>query len=173
MPGPETAQTAEQTLRRLHDVVQPPPVSWAPQTIGWYVLFALAGLLLLWGCVALVRRLLRNRYRREALRELAALEAGAGEDASRAAALRALPGLLRRTALAAWPREEVASLSSEAWLAFLDEAYGGDGFRRGPGRLVALVAYEPDRDVHGIDEPDARAAFELARVWIRRHRVRA
>jgi hypothetical protein len=169
MTGPESAQA----LEKLHDVVLPPPVSMTPQTAGWYVLFALAGLLLLVTCVALARKRLRNRYRREALRELAALEAGAGDGAARNAALRALPGLLRRTALAVWPRDEVAPLSGDAWLTFLDRTYGGDGFAKGPGKLVALAAYEPDRDLAGIGEKDAREAFALAGEWIRRHRVRA
>lgn len=172
MSGPESAQAAQQALEGLHDVVLPPPVSMTPQTAGWYVLFAVAGILIIWAVAAQARTFLRNRYRREALRELAALESGAGDGATRTAALRALPGLLRRTALAAWPREAVAPLSGDAWLAFLDRAYGGDGFGKGPGRLVALAAYEPDADLDAVGEPDARAAFALARDWIRRHRVR-
>jgi hypothetical protein len=68
---------------------------------------------------------------------------------------------------------DVAALSGDAWLAFLDRTYGGDGFTKGPGRLVALAAYEPDADLRGIVESDARAVFVLAREWIRRHRVPA
>ena len=168
MTGPESAQHA---LNGLHDVVLPPPVSMSPQTAGWYVLLILAGFVLLWAGVALTRKHWRNRYRREALRELATLECGAGDGASRTAALRVLPSLLRRTALAAWPRGEVASLSGGAWLAFLDRAYRGDGFEKGPGKLVALAAYEPDADLEAVSEGDARAALALARDWIRRHRV--
>jgi len=38
-------------------------------------------------------------------------------------ALRALPELLKRTALAAWPRSDVARLSGSRWLSFLEKAY--------------------------------------------------
>lgn len=173
MSGPESAHAAQQALEGLHDVALPPPVSMTPQTAGWYLLLAIAGLLLLWAAVAFVGRTVRNRYRRDALRELDALEASTGGDSARAEALRTLPALLKRAALAAWPREEVASLSGDAWLAFLDRTYGGRGFGAGPGRIVALAAYEPDGQVLGLGEKDARAAFAVAREWIRRHRVRA
>jgi hypothetical protein len=58
-------------LDKLHDFYQPSPPSWRPQTIGWYVVFAIAALLLLWLVIHLVRRWIANRYRREAMRELA------------------------------------------------------------------------------------------------------
>ncbi len=60
-------------LDNLHDFYQPPPPAWTPQTIGWYFLFAIAGLLLLWAVAHLIRAWLANRYRREALNELALL----------------------------------------------------------------------------------------------------
>ena len=62
-------------LDKLHDFYQPLPPAWTPQTIGWYVLFAVAGLVVLWLVVHTVRRWFRNRYRREALHELALLPA--------------------------------------------------------------------------------------------------
>src|SRR5262245_3171457 len=43
----------------------------------------------------------------------------------------ALALLVRRTALAAFPRQEVASLAGPAWLAFLDRSYGGHEFSQG------------------------------------------
>ena len=35
-------------LDKLHDYYQPAPPTWTPQTIGWYVLFGIVALLLLW-----------------------------------------------------------------------------------------------------------------------------
>jgi len=59
-------------LDKLHDFYQPSPPAWTPQTIGWYVVFVLFGLLIVWLIFRTVRHWMRNRYRREALRELAA-----------------------------------------------------------------------------------------------------
>ena len=71
-----------------------------------------------------------------------------------------LPALVKRVALQAWPREQVASLTGADWLAFLDESYGGDGFANGPGRCLSDLAYG------GGDGADAAV---LVREWIRRH----
>ena len=47
----------------LHDIVLPDPVSWAPQTAGWWVVLGLFTLLLLWAVRAAVHRRQANRYR--------------------------------------------------------------------------------------------------------------
>src|SRR6202041_1256497 len=93
-------------LDNLHDFYQPPPPAWTPQTIGWYVVFAVIALLAMWMTIHTLRRWLANRYRREALRELALLQP------------EQFSTLLKRTALSAWPRDRVASLSGDTWLKF-------------------------------------------------------
>jgi hypothetical protein len=142
-------------LDKLHDFYQPPPPAWAPQTIGWYVLFTMAGLVVIWLTFRGIRRRLANRYRREALRELATLPADQ------------FSTLLKRTALAAWPRVSVASLSGEAWLSFLSETSGSNLFHRAPGSSIEEVALRPGV-LSAEDEQRLRA---LAGEWIRRHRV--
>jgi hypothetical protein len=128
-----------------------------PQTAGWYVVFALLLLLILWSIWRVLLHWRGNRYRREALRELPNTSASA------------IPVLLKRTALAAWPREQVASLSGERWLRFLQTTGGASSFVDGFGQtLVDLecraVSLSPD---------DERALRQAAGEWIRRHRVRA
>ncbi|MEP5516176.1 MAG: DUF4381 domain-containing protein, partial [Bauldia litoralis] len=70
--------------------------------------------------------------------------------------------ILRRTALAAFPRHDVAGLQGDAWLAFLDASYPGSGFSDGPGAVIARAPYEPAADAPGL--------AALATDWIRRHR---
>ncbi len=91
-------------------------------------------------------------FRRIALKEIAA----ADNDSV------ALAEILRRTALVAFPRADVAALHGERWLDFLDRTYGGCGFRNGPGRAVATAPY-----ARFVGPPDlAPLAFE----WVRGHR---
>ena len=144
-------------LDKLYDFYQPPPPSWTPQTIGWYVVFVLFGIAVVWLAIHYLRRWLSDRYRREALRELAL---SPPEQFST---------LLKRTALAAWPRERVASLSGEAWLGFLDETAGSDRFMRTPGSRIEEIALRQVA-LSGDDERELRA---IAAEWIRRHRVQA
>jgi uncharacterized protein DUF4381 len=144
-------------LERLHDFYQPQPPSWMPQTVGWYVVLALVVLLLAWGGWRLVAHWRRNRYRREALREL------------EHAAPSAIPALMKRTALAAWPREQVASLSGERWLRFLEAHDGKDSFSKPPANLLVDLDYRET----SLAPEEERAIRRLAGDWIRRHRVRA
>ena len=142
-------------LERLEPIPEPVPVPWWPQTEAWGWIAAALVVLAGWALRRGLQRRRANAYRRAALREIAA----AGDAPAELAAI------LRRTALAAYPRSEVAGLHGDAWLAFLDESTGGGrAFREGPGRAFAVAAYAPDVDPSGLSP--------LARRWVRRHRVR-
>jgi hypothetical protein len=75
--------------------------------------------------------------------------------------------LVRRTALAAFPREKIAPLAGEEWLAFLDRSFAGTGFSDGPGRLLASAPYSPMSP----GERQLAALVELTDRWIRGHHV--
>lgn len=154
----------------LHDIVLPEPVSWTPQTAGWWILLALAAALAAWASYRLVRSWRANRYRRAARVRLDSLAATLTEPEARQRALAELPVLVKQTALAFRPRAEVAALSGEPWLRFLDESYGGHGFTRGPGRLLPTLAYARPGEVAG---EELEALIGLVRRWIGRHHVRA
>jgi hypothetical protein len=144
-------------LDKLHDFYQPPPPSWMPQTIGWYVVFAVGAAAAIWIAVHFIRKWLANRYRREALRELPLLPP------------EQISALLKRTALEAWPREKVASLSGDAWLAFLNTSAGEDLFRAMPASLIEELALRSSR----LSSEEEQAVRHVAATWIRRHRVQA
>jgi hypothetical protein len=146
-----------EAVGKLHDFYQPSPPSWIPQTIGWYIVFALTILLLAWVAWRAWAGWRRNRYRREALRELERVNTST------------IPALLKRTALAAWPREKVASLSGDPWLRFLEAHGRNNSFLEGPGRLLLDLAYRGA----SLTSEEERALRELAGEWIRRHHVRA
>jgi LPXTG-motif cell wall-anchored protein len=145
-------------VQNLRDIVVPEAISYIPQTTAWYVVFGVFLVLLAGGGVFLVRRERRNRYRKLALHQLADIEARG--------ALCELPALVKQTALSFASRDEVASLSGDDWLRFLDETYHGDAFTHGPGRQLPVLAYgRPNTDE--VDE-----LVTLVRQWIRKHHVR-
>lgn len=150
-----------QLLDLMHGLVMPGPVAWLPQTPGWWIVvgWLLAVLLLLaW---QFARRRQRNRYRRDALTELRSIaaqtELGPAESAQRIAAL------LKRTALAAYPRKDVAALYGRDWAQFLRESAGNDPQIAEAADLLAAAAYRPDVDGSALTGP--------ARRWIRLHRA--
>lgn len=154
------------SLDRLHDVVSPPPVSWWPVAPGWYaVLLALAVLLigLLWR--ERVRRK-RNRYRVEALAELAALRT---EPLGEAEAAARLMVLLKRTALTVYPREDLACLSGEPWWRYLDDHAAEACFANGVGAALEQRVYGGGSS--GNEALPIEAALQAVETWIRGHRA--
>ena len=151
----------------LVDIPLPAPVSLWPQTWPARIVIVLLVAGLIVATWAFVRRWHANRYRRAALAELERITHGraAGEGSTSLASELAL--LVRRTALAVFPREQVAALAGPPWLAFLDRSYGGHEFSRGPGRVLDVAPYR----LMPAGAPDAPALIDLIRRWIRTHHV--
>jgi hypothetical protein len=114
----------------------------------------------------LIRQWHANRYRREALVALDRITHGAPTQCDARLATE-LALLVRRTALAAFPRERIAALAGPAWLAFLDRSYGGGGFSCGPGRVLDAAPYQPTPP----NAQDSSALTDLVRRWIKTHHV--
>ncbi|MES5047036.1 DUF4381 domain-containing protein [Rhizobium nepotum] len=160
----------EAALRTMRDIAMPPQVSWIPQTWGWSVL---AGALLIMLAVIGTRWILRyraNAYRREAVALVNVIEERLRDPAARREGLRDIAEILKRTALAAWPRSEVASLSGNAWIRFLEE-HDDDG------RMLQRLVDDFEYRGAGLDaDLPSDVCSELvvaARNWIERHHVSA
>ncbi len=156
-------------MSQVHDLALPDPVSYVPQTAGWYLVGVALAVLAVWVVVRLRARRRVHRYRRLALAELAALEAALGEPDRRSRALSEIPVLVKRVGLVTFSREDAASLSGDAWLARLDRSLGSDAFTRGPGRLLPLLAYGSPGLRQDVSDERARALVDLVRQWIRTH----
>ncbi len=155
------------SLRNLEDIVMPDPVSWWPLAPGWYWVLAI---LLLFAAVSgycALRRWRANAYRRSALREIDQLPATAAEDPIALAT--GITTLLKRVAVTAYPRSEVASLSGKAWLAFLDRTGNTGAFTKGAGAVLASIPYRSSAAPASVDQ--ARAVIGIARDWIIQHTV--
>ena len=140
-------------LDMLEPVPDPAPISLIPQTPGWVVLGIVVLGLIFWIARRITSRRQARAYRRAALVELA----GANDDVARIATV------LRRTALAGFPRAEVAGLTGVDWLNFLDQSYDGKGFSGDAGQVLLTAPYR---------ENTADPAFtDLARKWITTHRT--
>lgn len=146
---------APTSLDLLEDIVVPDPVSWWPLAPAWWVLIAVVvGAAACWAFFA-YRRWRSNAYRRAALRELETM----GD------LVVAVPALLKRVALAAWPRSEIAGLSGERWIAFLREASPGS-FDGQSAEALLEVGYR-DGD---IDTGARTSLLRSAKRWIANHR---
>lgn len=152
------------SLSNLNDIVLASPTSWWPLATGWYVI----GVLLLMICIRLVyrywHRYRSNQYRRAALAELAIIEAEQSIQA-----LERVPALLKRTALHVWPRDQLAALSGQQWVSFLDQHCKAEPFKGRAGELLERLAYQPGE----LNITELQPLIDGVRLWIDTHRARS
>ena len=134
------------SLDNLRDIVVPePPPLWPPAAEIWWLLaifgLTLAILLFQWR-----RARSRNAYRRAGFALL--------DDAG---TVHEISVILKRVALAAFPRDQVASLYGEDWGGFLQQTCPRCDF-------LPLVRAKPDT-------PASSEVRRLAGTWIRHHQV--
>lgn len=171
-PPPTVDPGLAAALRGLADIALPPDVSMLPQTWAWAVLAALVVLAIAFALWRWLRHRAINRYRREALGELRLIEARIGTAQTRGDALAALPAILKRTALAAWPRETVANLNGPGWTQFLDAHSGGKPLSQTSAHFFEEAEYRGPAALASIPADEARAHVAAARHWIEAHHVR-
>ncbi|WP_085694139.1 MULTISPECIES: DUF4381 domain-containing protein [unclassified Pseudomonas] len=190
-------------IAQLKELGLPAPVSYAPQTWGWWALLAL-----LLAAAALIgfrryRQWQRNRYRREALLRLAQLRSRSDD----LRALRELPELLKRVALsmpvparkthlagAGLPGKRTvhsASVLSErtpSRASPLPQGPAALGDREWQRFLeqhcasplppdfshrLGQLAYAPDTVLQALPEAQRQTLFDLCQTWVERHHVAA
>lgn len=145
----------EDPLAALRPLHAPPPVGWWPPAPGWWLAAVLVAAVIYW----IYRYRKRMAPKRAALQELEWLEKNKDAMGQPVAVLNQL---LKRYALVCWPAKDVASLSGQAWLEFLD-AHGGDGkFSQGTGQSLLSTPYQQQITMNDIHELAA-----LARQWIK------
>ena len=156
------------SLDRLRDIIVAPPVPWWPPAPGWYWVLGLIVVILL---TALVKGLIRwqhNRYRREALAELARQEAAFKSAELCSPAGLGLAEILKRTAVTAFGRENIATLTGPNWFDFLDRTARGSNFREGLGPMLENAIYDP-RTADTLDPQKLHSLVEAIRRWIIHH----
>jgi hypothetical protein len=142
----------------LRDLHLPDPVGWWPPAPGWWVLFGLLALGILFVLYRAWVLWRINAARRIALEELARLDRSWRDAPNPVLLATRLSELLRRTMLAYAPRKDVAGLTGQAWLQWLDRGLDEKPFTEGPGRLIRELPYRraderPDElDVDGLLE---------------------
>ena len=166
LPQGAPGATSGDPLAQLRDLHLPQAVADWPPALGWWLLAGLVLFGLVWFMRALYRRYQSNAYRRFAQRELTAIvaEHATTQDARRA--LSALQFLMKRVAMTAFNRAEVAALTGVAWTQFLDATSATSQFSLGPGELLIDGPYEATQD-HSSQE--LTALFSLCAEWLKNH----
>ncbi len=165
--GTDIADTAETEnigdFSDLHDIMMPDFISWWPlQPVCWVALFLL--------CVSLLMFVLywkklsaQNTYRKLALQEL--------QHICERKSWHEMPVLLKRCALAAWPREEIAALSGNQWILWLN-AHGGN-FDQTAAQYLHQLSYarKSINDINDNNDNNEKYVSLMKNIeaWIRQH----
>ena len=141
----------------LRPMQLPEAVGWWPMAPGWWLLVLLSVAIV----IALVRWLRRRLAdpRRAALAELKSIQQRFQHDGDRRALINHCNQLLKRTALTLFPRQDVAALSGDEWLAFL--LCSSRGCQPQGLQCLADGPYRPHTDY------DTAALFLACRQWLK------
>lgn len=136
----------------LRDIHLPEAVGWWPLAPGWWLLLAVFIGIAVWLSVRALRRYKVAAPRRYAMRELQRIEDEFRRQADPVALGRQVSELLRRSMLAYAPRHEVAGLTGESWLAWLDRDLPVPYFHTEGGKSLLQLPYRnPQGDFSDID----------------------
>lgn len=147
-------------LDQLKDIHLPDAVSAWPPSIAWWsaVLLTILTCSLLIFAGVYYRK--RSRLTRLALAELAQLQQQGCE-------INALHLLLKRVALASFPRQQVAALHGQQWLEFLDQQAGNNTSK--------FIGFMPNADAWTDNLYSAKAPttatdmhFQTCRAWLKK-----
>jgi hypothetical protein len=185
-------------ISQLKELSLPAPVSYTPQTWGWWLLLALLVAVALLVGVRSYVQWRRDQYRREALVRLAQLR-GRSDDLN---ALRELPELLKRVALSMPLKHRpagaaegcdllillfkgkikrsqpsaaptgVAGLGRSEWQAFLQQ-HSKKKLPDDFSAQLALLAYAPDATLRALPAEQRQALFDTCQHWVEHHHVAA
>ena len=149
-------------LEDFVETVAPEPVSWWPATQGWWLVLLLVLVAVATRVYGFYQEYKANVYRRQALAWLnhqlsQGIEVGVLQ----------IPALLKRVALEAFDREEVAELSGVTWEKWLDEQCDQTDFSGEYTAMLARVAYQKNAP---LSQTECRQLIAQTRLWIVQHR---
>lgn len=142
----------------LRDIHIPEAIGLWPPAIGWWILAVLIPLLLFLS-YKLYKRITRKTALKSVKKQIKILKDN--QELNEQQKLIELSSLMRRTAVSIFPREDVASLTGDVWLDFLDSKLLNTSFKTETGQLLINAAYRKAPNLN-----ELMALFSLCENWI-------
>ncbi len=146
-------------LENLRDIHSPPPIPFWPPAPGWWILATLVLLCLITGWF-FYQWQKKRALRKAALIELNQLEQSLSEHQDFSLFSAEISTLLRRIALTKFKQSEVAGLTGNAWLEFLDRTGQTDRFSQGAGKIIVTAPYQSTPDIN------SKKLIVIVKNWI-------
>ncbi len=140
-------------LDKLRNIHLPDDISLWPPAPGWWILLLLIICLLIWTIWVLWKKHQQKRLFRLSIASVNALELAFDKHQDSLLLVKQYSSLIRRIALARFPRQQIASLTGKSWLTFLDKSAGMNLFNSEAGKLLINGPYQKtDKSIQHIDE---------------------
>ncbi|UXP31930.1 DUF4381 domain-containing protein [Reichenbachiella agarivorans] len=139
----------------LQGLYEPSPFTFTFETVGWSILLGVIVLILMLVLIFQVRKYIHNRYRREAIQEMEALNQ---------VTLSAIFTIIKGVAIQVFGREQVGALHGGAWLIFLEKSAKGVQFTQYETD-ICLALYADEQ----VDETVQQEIISNAKKWILTH----
>jgi len=143
------------------DILEPDPLHFTFETIGWKILLAV---LLLVTSIAFYKWLKlyqKNTYKRTAIKKLQLIEV---EDAQSSYKINQLNIILKQVAIVTFGRELVAELYGNDWFLFLDSKNKKSEFVSFSNNFKDAIYSDKE-----VDDATLKTIFKLTKTWINEH----
>lgn len=152
----------------IRDIHLPDSVSWWPLAPGWWITL---GLLVLAAAVVYILKVVKERQQmgKQSMEEFSLLVSRYQQDRDARSLLSDVSQLLRRVSITQYDEHNVAGLTGDAWLAFLDETMADQkngrttSFSSELGTYLIAAQYQK---ASSIDEKKLDQLLVLSKAWL-------
>ena len=150
-------------LAQLRDIHLPETISWWPPAIGWWLLVItiISAIAVIIYCI--IRRKKQQRYRKEAIALLDECYREWSVSKDNSHCFSKINGLLKRTAITAFPGSEANKLHGRQWLEFLNEKCPTDPFDKVMMDHFSRYQYQREMSL------DIKQFYHCSHQWIQQH----
>ena len=151
----------------LRDIHLPDPISWWPIAPGWWLV--IVSLFLIIAVIFILRKIyLGKQLKRDIISELENIKQQFHKTQNKSQLAKSLSILLRRASITYYPENNIAGLTGNNWLNYLDitnsNASSDRVFQSDTGEVLLSAPYLPD---NSIQDYDAQALIQLCESWLR------
>lgn len=158
----------QETLN-LRDIHLPEPISWWPLAPGWWLLLALIVITAV--AVFLTVKIYRARQlKRDIRQQLTKIKHQFSQSDNKTQLAKDLSALLRRANISYYPQTNIAGLTGENWLLWLDNSHrkstgksANGGFLSKTGKILLSAPYLPEQAELNYDSDEL---INLCETWL-------
>lgn len=147
----------------LRDIHLPDTILWWPLAIGWWLVIAVV-LLIVLGIGLFYTLNKKSRREQQVINDALVVLQQLAEEQNKAIFIRGISALLRRVCVSLYGRQQVAGLTGESWLRFLDRKGKTKAFTQGVGRILLDHPYQQQIDY------SRQALLVLVQIWLQQQR---